>query len=80
MNLVALNKDLPIYTETMSNGDILIIGDKVRIEYKNGNITGLCLDLRHWYDRSYGFIERRVRTDQEVILLGKKWASRISNK
>lgn len=76
---ISRNKKRPIYKETLDNGDLLIIGDKPRIEHKNGNISGLCLDLRSWYDRSNGFIERKVRTDKEVILLGKKWAARIKH-
>ncbi len=65
-----------IYTEAKPNGDVLYISDKAKIVYTNGNMTGLCLDLRYWYDRNKGFIERKKRTDQEVIALGKKWASK----
>lgn len=80
INEVALNKKQPIYREVMNNGDLLIIGDKPRIEHKNGLVTGLCLDLRFYYCRSKGFIERKERTDKEVIHLGKKWAETIMKK
>lgn len=66
-----------IHTEAKPNGDVLYISDKAKIVHTNGNITGLCLDLRYWYDRNKGFIERKKRTDQEVIALGKKWASKF---
>ena len=76
INKVAYSATTPIHTEIMSNGDLLVVGDKARIERKNGNITGLCLDLRHYYDRNNGFIERKTRTDKEVIILGKVWADK----
>tara|TARA_R110000851_G_scaffold95331_1_gene207145 strand:- start:533 stop:829 length:297 start_codon:yes stop_codon:yes gene_type:complete len=75
MGQVVYNKDLPIYKEVLPNRDLLVIYDKPRIEHKNGNITGLCLDLRYYYSRGNGFIERKMRTDKEVILLSKEWAS-----
>ena len=77
MKSVALNKKAPILTETLENGDVFVVGDKPRIEHKNGSVTGLCLDLRCWYDRSNGFIERKFRTDHEVIVLSKKWLTGI---
>jgi hypothetical protein len=66
-----------IHEQVLPNGDLLIITDKVLIKHKNGNTTGSCLDLRCWYDRKGGFIERKTRTDKEVIILGKKWADNI---
>ena len=78
MTSVTLSIKPPIHSEKLSNGDLFIIGDKPRIEHKNGNITGLCLDLRCWYDRSNGFIKRKIRTDQEVISLSRKWLARMS--
>lgn len=77
MKSVALNKKAPIHSERLENGDLFIVGDKPRIEHKNGNTTCLCLDLRYWYNRSNGFIERKFRTDQEVIVLSKKWLARV---
>lgn len=47
MNIIEMNNNPPIYTEAISDGGRLIIGDKARIEYTNKNMTGLCLDLRH---------------------------------
>jgi hypothetical protein len=78
MSNVARNNKPPIYTEILSDGAVLTIGDKPRIVHENGNITGLCLDLRFWYDRKNGFVERKERTDKDVILLGKKWANELN--
>lgn len=72
-----MNKKPPIYTEVMPDGGLLVIGDKARIEYANKGMTGLCLDLRHWYDSNNGFVERKTRTDREVIDLGKRWAEGV---
>lgn len=75
---VSLNTSPPIYTEVLDNGDLLIVGDKPRIEHKNGNVTGFCLDLRHYYSKSSGLIKRNVRSDQEVIKLSQEWLNRIT--
>ena len=77
MSSVTHSTTPPIYSEMLENGDLFVVGDKPRIEHKSGNITGLCLDLRCWYNRSNGFIERKFRTDHEVIILSKKWLDRI---
>ena len=75
---VALNKSQPLLTETLPNGATFIVMDKPRIEHAGGNVTGFCLDLRYWYDRKGGFVERKVRTDKEVINLSYQWLERIT--
>ena len=62
-----------IHEEVLPNGDTFIVGDKPRVEHKNGNTTGLCLDLRHYYEKSNGSVNRKCRTDQEVMVLSRKW-------
>ena len=71
-----MNRTPPIHSETLDNGDVFVIGDKPRIEHANGDITGLCLDLRCWYDKKNGFVTRKVRTDQQVIELSRSWLER----
>jgi len=66
-----------IHEQTLQNGDIFIVCDKPRVEHKSGNVTGLCLDLRHYYDKSNGSVKRKLRTDQEVLVLSRKWLTEM---
>jgi len=66
-----------IHEETLLNGDTFIVCDKPRVEHKSGNVTGLCLDLRHYYDKSNGSVKRKRRTDQEVLVLSRKWLTEM---
>ncbi len=68
-----------IHEETLSNGDTFIVCDKPRVEHKNGDVTGLCLDLRHYYEKSNGNVKRKRRTDQDVLMLSRKWLAEMVN-
>jgi len=65
------------HTEHLPDGSVLvIIGGhfKPKILRNDGSSVGLCLDLKNWYDKRKGFVERRARTDAEAIKIGVDWA------
>jgi hypothetical protein len=77
---VKINPSKIIYQEILPCGGVFIVRDKPRIEHLDGKVTGLCLDLRKYYercDKGSGKIKRLTRSDKEVINLSKAWLNRL---
>ncbi len=50
---------------------------KPRLVQKGVTIKYLSISLKYYYDRSGGFVTQKVRTNQECLVLARKWANNL---